>query len=40
MNRMMNDCCGGMGIFMWGWMLLLLILVILLIIWLVKQIQK
>jgi|25_taG_2_1085351.scaffolds.fasta_scaffold01201_10 uncharacterized membrane protein len=40
MKSMMDDCCGGMGIFMWIWMLLLLILIILLIVWLVKQIKK
>ena len=40
MNSMMDDCCGGMGLFMWTGMILVFILVILLIIWLVKQIMK
>jgi flagellar biogenesis protein FliO len=40
MNEMMDNCCGGMGIFMWIGMLLLVVLLILLIIWLFKQIKK
>jgi hypothetical protein len=40
MNEMMKNCCDGMGIFMWVWMILIFILVILLIVWLIKQISK
>jgi hypothetical protein len=40
MNEMMENCCGGMGIFMWFWMVLVFILVILLIVWLIKQISR
>ena len=40
MNEMMENCCPGMGPFMWIGMLLLLILLVLLILWLVKQIRK
>lgn len=40
MNEMMENCCGGMGIWMWIGMLLLLVLLVLLIVWLVKQIKK
>lgn len=37
MNGMMD---GGMGGFMWIWMILVFIISVLLIIWLVKQIRK
>lgn len=40
MNGMMENCCSGMGIFMWVWMVLFMALAILLIAWLFKQIRK
>lgn len=36
----MENCCGGMGIWMVVGGILLFILVVLLIIWLIKQIRK
>lgn len=36
----MENCCGGMGIWMFVGGILLFILVVLLIIWLIKQIRK
>lgn len=40
MQDMMNNCCGGMGIFMWMGIFLVFILLILLVVWLFKQIKK
>jgi flagellar biogenesis protein FliO len=40
MREMMNNCCGGMGMFMWIGGLLVLIILILLVVWLIKQIKK
>ena len=40
MDGMMENCCGGIGIFMWIGILLGFVLLVLLIIWLVKQISK
>lgn len=40
MDKMMENCCGGMGVFMWIGGLLIFILLILLIVWLVKQIRN
>ena len=40
MNGMMDDCCGGMGVFMWIGMALFFVLLVLLIVWLVKQVRK
>jgi hypothetical protein len=37
---MMNDCCGGMGVMMWIFMLLGFIALVALIMWLVKQSKK
>ncbi len=37
---MMNNCCGGMGLMMWGFMLLGLALLVALIVWIIKQIKK
>lgn len=36
----MEDCCGGMPMFMWLGGLLGLVLLVLLIVWMVKQIRK
>lgn len=40
MNQMMENCCGGMGIAMWIFGLLIITVLVLLIVWLVKQIRK
>ncbi len=37
---MMNDCCGGMGVMMWIFMLLGFIALVALIMWIVKQSKK
>lgn len=37
---MMDNCCGGMGIFMWLGLIVLFMLLVLLLIWVVKQIRK
>ncbi|CAN5391859.1 hypothetical protein BH20BAC1_BH20BAC1_19850 [soil metagenome] len=37
---MMNDCCGGMGVMMWIFMLLGIVALVALIVWIVKQSKK
>ncbi len=36
----MNDCCGGMGVMMWIFMLLGIIALVVLVMWIVKQGKK
>jgi hypothetical protein len=36
---MMKDCCGGMGVMMWIFMLLGIIILVALIIWIVKKVK-
>ncbi|CAN5221416.1 hypothetical protein BH20BAC1_BH20BAC1_18260 [soil metagenome] len=37
---MMNDCCGGMAVMMWIFMLLGIVALVALIMWIVKQSKK